>query len=120
MEQANSLTNAGISVANQGSAFTAGAMMRKMPLLVATILLSACATATQTYGPDGRPAYSLNCSGAALSWGECESKAGNICGTHGYTVVTRSSDQNSTIGAGAGGLFGSSGNSRSMTIQCKS
>lgn len=94
--------------------------MNRVPILSATVLLAACATATETYGPDGRPAYTLNCSGAALSWGECEAKAGNICGTRGYTVVSRSSDQNSTIGAGAGGLFGSSANSRSMTIQCKS
>ncbi|RKR31725.1 hypothetical protein B0G82_7966 [Paraburkholderia sp. BL17N1] len=94
--------------------------MKAFPMFSTTVLLAACATATETYGPDGRPAYSLNCSGSALSWGECEAKAGNICGTRGYTFVSRSGDQNSTVGAGAGGLFGSTANSRSMTIQCKS
>jgi hypothetical protein len=79
--------------------------VKTVPVLSAAILLAACATATETYGPDGRPAYTLNCSGSALSWGECEAKAGNICGTRGYTVVSRSGDQNSTIGAGAGGFF---------------
>jgi hypothetical protein len=91
----------------------------KQGVIFAVVLLVGCATSTETYGPDGRPAYTLNCSGAALSWGECESKAGNICGARGYTVVSRSSDQSATIGAGGGGLFGSSSNSRAMTIQCK-
>jgi hypothetical protein len=92
----------------------------KMIGLIIPFLIAGCATSTQTYGPDGRPAYTINCSGGALSWGECESKAGNLCGSRGYDVVTRSSDRNSSAGAGGGSFFAQSSNSRAMTIQCKS
>lgn len=94
-------------------------MKREGVLLAVALALSGCAISSKTYGPDGREAHSINCSGAALSWGECFAKAGDICGAKGYEVVSRSSDQNGVLGAGGGGLFGSYSQSRSLVVSCK-
>lgn len=93
--------------------------MTKLLGIIATVVLAGCATSSKTYGPDGREAYSLNCSGAAMSWGACESKAGDICGARGYTIVSRGSDQSAMIGGAASGFGGSSSANRSMLVQCK-
>ena len=57
--------------------------------LASVIVLAGCATASKTHGPDGREAYAINCSGAALNWGMCYSKAGALCGSRGYEVINQ-------------------------------
>lgn len=93
-----------------------------MKMLVGALCLMAlagCANSSKTYGPDGKAAYSLNCSGSARSWGHCEEKAGKICGAKGYNIMSRSTDQNAMAGGSGGSWYGQAGNSRSMLIQCK-
>lgn len=81
-------------------------------LIFAASLLAGCASSSQTYTPDGRVGYSLNCSGNVRTWGACEQKAGDICGARGYEILSKTSDNvvlatdNSPI-------------SRSMLIVCK-
>ncbi|MBY4947033.1 hypothetical protein K6V92_10425 [Cupriavidus respiraculi] len=96
--------------------------MRVAFLLVA-IAAAGCATSSKTYGPDGRVAHSIGCSGAALSWGLCLEKAGEICGASGYDVLS-SSGEMGHIATGTAtrqnaSFFAGSTASRSMLIACK-
>lgn len=92
-------------------------------VLVAVVGLSACASSSQTYGPDGEVAYNLNCSGLARTWGACLEKAGDICQTKGYKIISSSGDTGALIAASATGntaaLGGGSVISRSMVVSCK-
>jgi hypothetical protein len=69
--------------------------------IVAVMLVAGCATVHQTYAPDGRNAYSLNCSGTARGWDKCMSAAGELCAAAGYDILDRSSEGASFGGAGA-------------------
>src|SRR5262249_20194793 len=81
---------------------------------------SACASSSATYGPDGRPAYALNCSGLARSWAMCAEKAGDLCGTRGYDVIAAGGGTSGMIGTVTPpGGFAGPAIERSMLIQCK-
>ncbi|OHX13357.1 hypothetical protein [Chromobacterium sphagni] len=90
-------------------------------------LLAACATVHETYSPDGRRAYALNCSGIARGWDKCYEAAGEICKGAGYDILDRSGEDSSiaTVGGAIHGNAGSFGGSaiktgeRSMEIACK-
>lgn len=96
-------------------------------LLIALLPLAGCATSSQTFGPDGKAAYTINCPGGANSWGSCYEKAGSLCGKSGYEVVAQNGSVTpfgvaSGYANAAGGSFnGFSGGmtSRSMLVQCK-
>lgn len=97
--------------------------MKKIFSFLAIIVLAGCASATKTYAPDGRVAYSLDCSGTARNWGMCYEKAGEICKEKGYDTIMVNGEQGASVGAYANqqnaGLYGSSLHFRSMTIACK-
>lgn len=61
--------------------------MNKLVIIIGALLLNGCATSTETYLPDGRLGYSINCSGAALSMNLCYEKAADICKNKGYDIV---------------------------------
>ena len=82
-------------------------------------LLSGCASSTKTYTADGRVGYSLNCSGTARNWGMCEQKAGDICGSRGYDILSTAGDNGVIATAGNGNFFASSTISRTMLVACK-
>lgn len=98
-----------------------------MPVVGALALLGGCATATQTFAPDGRAAYSINCSGNDRSWGMCFEKAGELCGSAGYDVYDRTAEGGWVSGgygaANASGAtrssYGGSTTSRTILISCK-
>lgn len=94
-------------------------MFKKLLFIMFLGLLTGCATAKQTYAPDGGTAHSINCSGSALNWGMCFEKAGEICKERGYEVITGGSDQDATVVQTQQGGFGASKNNRSMLIKCK-
>ena len=56
-------------------------------LALLVTLLTWCENVSETYGPDGSRAYSIDCSGAAWTWAMCFEKAGEICATRGYEVL---------------------------------
>lgn len=85
-------------------------------LFVVVAFLTSCANVSETYGPDGSRAYSIDCSGAARTWANCFEKAGEICTTRGYDVLNRTGDQ----GAVVSGSFGGTVMTRGMVIKCKS
>ena len=91
--------------------------------LMLAMILVGCATVHQTYAPDGRKAYTLNCSGLARGWDKCLSSAGELCGVAGYDILDRSSEGVSFAGAGisrsGGSAFGATTNERSMLVACK-
>lgn len=87
---------------------------------VATSLLaSACATVHETYTPDGRKAYALNCSGTARGWDKCFSAAGDFCKEQGYDIVDRTGEDAAAIGGGPSGFLGARTTERTMVVACK-
>lgn len=94
--------------------------MRGIFLIAAgMLLLSGCATSSKTYAPDGTEAFSINCSGAGGNWGMCYEKAGDLCGTKGYEILSKDGDDGLTIAAGQNALYGGSVINRSLLIRCK-
>ncbi len=87
-------------------------------LIICTIFLS-CATATKTYSPSGNVGFNIDCSGSALNWGHCYTKAGEICGSRGYVIISKSGDKGVSMGAGKTWLYGGTIITRSMIIECK-
>lgn len=83
------------------------------------LVLSGCTTADKTFGPDGKEAYQLTCSGIAQDWGNCQVKAGELCGARGYNVVSVNGEQGATFTANPQMAFGSSTIYRNMLISCK-
>jgi len=90
--------------------------------------LVGCATSSQTFGPNGKPAHSISCNGAANSWGTCYEKAGSLCGTAGYDVLAQNGNvtpfgmASGYANAAAGSFSGFSGGlvGRNMLVQCRS
>lgn len=67
-------------------------MNKNIPLLLllaCTSLLEGCAFSTAMRLPDGSEGYRISCNGTASSYGVCFQKAGEICGTKGYSVLDR-------------------------------
>lgn len=79
------------------------------------LLLAGCASASPTYGPDGKQAHTLNCSGLARSWSACFERAGEICKERGYTVLAKSDEQGLVATPHALGTT----QARTMLIACK-
>jgi len=93
--------------------------MRWACIAIGIPLIAGCAVSKQTFGPDGRTASSINCSGLALAWGACYEKAGAICGTRGYDVLAVNGDSGAVVTANPQGAFGGSVITRTMVISCK-
>jgi hypothetical protein len=84
-----------------------------------SLALCACATVRETYAPDGRKAYALNCSGSARGWDKCVAKAGQLCGSAGYDVLSANGETGWVAGMGGGNAYGGSTHERSMLVACK-
>ncbi len=54
-------------------------MKKTLMITIIITLMSGCANSSRTFGPDGREAHSIDCSGLARTWGMCLEKAGDIC-----------------------------------------
>lgn len=116
-----------LSGGERTSKWIMGDYMKKIILVSLLLVLGGCATVKETYSPDGRKAYTLNCSGTARGWDKCYAAAGELCKDSGYDILDRSSEDMSTAAVGgnvnrSGGSFGGSSvktNERSMVIACK-
>jgi hypothetical protein len=89
--------------------------MKTWRVLLLCASLSACAISKETYTPEGKVGHNINCSGIALTWGDCYQKAGELCGAKGYEIIAGGSDS----GAIASPTITTSTISRSMLIKCK-
>lgn len=88
--------------------------------IIGIILITAgCASVKESYAPDGRRAYALNCSGLARGWDKCYSAAGDICKDKGYDILDRSDENTVVAGMNNQGGFGTKSNERSMLVACK-
>ncbi|MEX3839789.1 hypothetical protein [Paraburkholderia sp. BR10882] len=94
------------------------AIMKKI-IFLAAMALAGCASVHESYAPDGQKAYTLNCSGMARGWDKCYSKAGELCGERGYTVIDRSGESGAVIGGSSNGFAGGTTSERSMVVECK-
>lgn len=96
-------------------------------MMLSALLLAGCVTASQTYAPDGRQAFSISCPGMMRNLGDCYQKAGEVCGAAGYVVLSQDRStgylSTSSFVVNQGGAYGNgtSGNimSRSILISCK-
>ena len=89
-------------------------------LFVSCIVICSCAVSKPIRTPDGAEGFMINCSGAALTWGECFEKAGQVCGEVGYEIIERSGDSGgSVISGNQFGLYGGRIVTRTMLIRCK-
>jgi len=86
---------------------------------IAIANISGCASSSKTFLPDGREGYTINCSGSALSWDLCYSKAGELCKERGYQVIARDGESGMAASANQGLFFAGTTANRSMLIQCK-
>lgn len=67
--------------------------MKKISIIFSSLLiLSGCAVSSRTYTAEGKEGFSINCSGALLNWGLCEEKAGSICGSKGYDILSKNGE----------------------------
>lgn len=89
-------------------------------VIITASVTASCANYSETYGPDGARAYSIDCSGTARTWAMCYEKAGEICTTRGYDIVSRTGDQGAVMSGTQAGLFAGSVITRGMVIKCKS
>lgn len=94
-------------------------MKRNAFAIGVALLLSGCAFASKTYGPDGRESFSIKCNGLANSWATCEEKAGSLCGTRGYEIVSRTGDRGEIITANSSGAYAVPVMMRAMMVTCK-
>lgn len=93
--------------------------MQTSILAIIFIGLAGCVTAKKTYAPDGREAFTIECSGQALNWGMCYQKAGELCGAKGYDTIVRTGDEGGSVTATQYGVIGGSVITRSLVIACK-
>lgn len=91
----------------------------KSALLMLPFLLVGCTSSTKTFGPDGKEAYALSCSGMLKDWGDCQKEAGRLCGVKGYDTVSVNGESGIIFSANNQSAFGNSTMNRNMLIQCK-
>jgi hypothetical protein len=97
----------------------------KFSALGIAVLLAGCASAKETFTPDGRKGHVISCpSGAGAfgqltNWGTCFQKAGDICQARGYTILTRSDEPGFAAVADRYGAAAGTTTNRMMIIQCK-
>lgn len=84
------------------------------------VALTGCflpAPASKTFGPTGKPGYSINCPGLMNNWGACYERAGDLCGVQGYDIVVLNGepvDPAAPPKPPSGGAM-----SRSIVVQCR-
>ncbi len=66
--------------------------MTRIAIAVACATVAACASIDPKSfsGPNGKPAYSMRCSGMGRTLDACYQKAGEVC-PNGYNIIDRSS-----------------------------
>jgi|BarGraIncu01121A_1022015.scaffolds.fasta_scaffold200349_1 hypothetical protein len=82
-------------------------------ILIAS-LICGCTSVKKVYTSEGKEAYSLNCSGSALSWSNCYERAEDLCGTKGYVVLNKN-EESKFMQMGTQGVIWTE---RTMVIQC--
>ncbi len=80
---------------------------------------SGCAMHRKVYDAAGIPAYRINCSGTALTWGVCQQRASRLCGAEGYTITDQTHETGvMSLPDGKGGINQVAMTTRIMTVRC--
>ena len=90
-------------------------------LLITGLLLAGCTTVHESYAPDGRVAYTINCS-EPLKWDRCYVEAGKLCGASGYDILDKSNgmiDANGKASSWQASGLAVNPNEHTMLISCK-
>jgi hypothetical protein len=88
-------------------------------MLLILVLFGGCASVRKTHTSDGKEGYILNCSGTASTWGNCYSKAGDLCGEKGYEVLEKIGE---TLTSSSGNFLeqhSGTDMNRNLIIKCK-
>lgn len=93
--------------------------IRSVLLLPSVVIFAGCATATPTFTPSGKQGFTLDCSSEFMTWGECYTKAGELCGAKGYDILEKIGEKTSSISGSQLGVYGSTSATRTMLIVCK-
>jgi hypothetical protein len=90
-------------------------MHRILALLVALFVLTACASSRQIYTNDGSVGHAINCSGTIRDWSMCYEKAGELCQSSGYEIISR----NESTGYVVSDFYTGTTYGRQLVIQCR-
>jgi hypothetical protein len=60
-------------------------------------IAAGCSSQRQTYVPDGRRGYVINCGGLLSKASSCLVKAGRSCGNRGYDVIKGTEEDGSVL-----------------------
>lgn len=97
--------------------------MKPFAFLIPALALASCATVRESYGPDGRKAYMINCTALTLNWGHCQKAAGEKCGAAGYDIVYQTQEDAFSMAANAnryqGSMYAGTSSARSMMVSCR-
>jgi hypothetical protein len=89
------------------------------PFMLAGALLAGCTTSEPLTSPNGRPGFSVNCSGGGGGrWQACYEEAARLC-PNGYVVIDRVGDTDATISEIDGDLSLQTMVSRELFIECR-
>lgn len=98
---------------------------------IALLIFTGCATSKEVYLADGSKGYNISCDGTVQNFGACIEKAGEICGSRGYIVLTQQGEAapfSTTTGgytadsvSASGGVVSQSGMmvTRNLFVKCK-
>jgi uncharacterized protein YceK len=65
-------------------------MLMRVVIVALLVILAGCSSVSSRdiYLPDGSKGYSITCGGFTYSMEKCFEKAGDICGSKGYSIST--------------------------------
>ena len=97
-------------------------MKFQLPLLVISVSLFGCASASKTFDQHGDPVYDVSCPGMAVPMSACYDKAMEMC-PKGYYLVGKDTGSGSmgTLNSTGGTTTGmyASGINKGIIIKCK-
>ena len=88
-------------------------MKKLLGILVLGLLVVGCATVKEVYMPSGEKAYSIDCTGNALSREHCIKKAGELCKEKGYKILSYHEEETPMLVMGFPGPT-----KRNLKVQC--
>ncbi|MFT6661140.1 MAG: hypothetical protein ACJA0K_001129 [Maricaulis maris] len=90
-----------------------------LAVLAIGLFVSGCTTSEPLTSPNGRPGFSVNCSGGGGGrWSACYEEASRLC-PQGYVVIDRIGDTDTMVSETDGDLSFQTMVSRELMIECR-
>ena len=90
--------------------------MKNIIPFVLIVLLAGCATSRAVVGQDGKTVHKISCDGMALKIDACFEKAGELCGSAGYDIVSQDANVTPIFAPGVYSAYVS----RTVMARCRS